>query len=78
MPDQPLPPGTRVRHVGQQWARAATATIRSVDGPYPDGSYEYEVTAGQDFSRRTGPDNPETRTTRWNSRTVRPAAGSVS
>lgn len=68
----PLPIGTRVRHYGQQWARAATATIRAVEGPYHDGSYEYEVTTGEDFSRHTGPDNPETRTTRWSSLAVRP------
>ncbi|MEV4440437.1 hypothetical protein AB0K09_15715 [Streptomyces sp. NPDC049577] len=36
-------------------------------GPWPDGSYEYRVTAGEDFSRRTGPDNPETRDARWSS-----------
>jgi hypothetical protein len=65
----PLPVGTRVRHYGQQWpaARQGTATVREVKGPYQDGSYEYRVTAGQDFSRRIGPDNPETRETWWSS-----------
>lgn len=63
--DHPLPAGTRVRHVSQQWARAATATVRYVKGPYLDGAYEYLVTAGDDFSRRLSPTNPETRETWW-------------
>ena len=63
----PLPVGTRVRHYGQQWpaARSGTATIVAAEGPWPDGTYEYDVLTTQDFSRRPGPDNPETRQTRW-------------
>lgn len=73
--NHPLPVGSRVRHYGQQWAaaRAGTATIREVKGPWPDGSYEYRVTAGEDFSRRTGPDNPETREAWWSSDATIPA-----
>lgn len=67
-----LPAGTRVKHVNQQWARTATATIRDIKGPYNDGSYEYLVTAGVDFSRPLGPDNPETHETWWSSLAVRP------
>lgn len=75
-PTQPLPVGARVRHYGQQWpaARQGTATIREVRGPWPDGSYEYRVDATQDFSRRPGPDNPETRETWWSSTATIPAA----
>ena len=68
----PLPPGTRVRHVGQQWARRiSTATVLDWTGPYADGSYEYRVRAGADFSRRLGSDNPMTRETQWSSLAVR-------
>jgi hypothetical protein len=72
---QPLPVGTRVRHYGQQWpaARAGTATIREIKGPYNDGSFEYRVTTTEDFSRRPGPNNPETRDTWWNSLATIPA-----
>lgn len=68
----PLPVGTRVRHYGQQWpaARTGTATVREAVGPQCDGSYEYRVTAGVDFSRRTGPGNPEVRETWWSSLAV--------
>ena len=67
--DRPLPVGTRVRHYGQQWpaARTGTATIVDAKGPYYDGSWEYLVLAGVDFSRATGPANPETRETWWSS-----------
>ena len=73
---EPLPVGTRVRHHGQQWtaARNGTATIREVRGPYHDGTYEYRVDTTQDFSRRPGPDNPETRSTWWNSTATIPTA----
>lgn len=75
MSEHPLPVGMRVRHYGQQWsaARTGTATIRDVKGPYNDGSYEYRVLATEDFARRTGPDNPETRDTWWNSAATVPA-----
>lgn len=75
MTEHPLPAGTRVRHYGQQWAaaRTGTATIREAVGPQYDGSYEYRVTAGEDLSRRTGPDDPETRETWWSSLAVVPA-----
>jgi hypothetical protein len=75
--EHPYPAGTRVRHYGQQWpaARVGTATVREAVGPLHDGSYEYRVTAGEDFSRRTGPDNPETRETWWSSlATIRAAS----
>ncbi|MGW2837342.1 hypothetical protein ACWCWD_06475 [Streptomyces sp. NPDC001493] len=69
MTEQPLPVGTRVHHYGQQWlaARHGTATIREIQGPWPDGTYEYRVDATQDFSRRPSPDNPETRPAWWSS-----------
>lgn len=72
---EPLEPGTRVRHYGQQWsaARQGTATVREVRGPWPDGSYEYRVDATEDFSRQPGPDNPETRSTWWSSWATVPA-----
>jgi hypothetical protein len=71
----PLAPGTRVRHYGQQWpaARSGTATIREVQGPLHDGTYEYRVDATEDFSRRPGPDNPETRSAWWSSTATIPA-----
>ncbi len=65
MTDHPLPVGTPVRHIGQCWARAATATITGIKGPYNDGAYEYEVLAGEDFSRRLSDTNPQTRTVWW-------------
>ncbi len=71
----PLPVGTRVHSLGQQWAaaRKGTATITAIKGPWPDGSYEYEVLTGVDFSRAPGPNNPQTRTTRWASYNTIPA-----
>lgn len=69
----PLPVGSRVRHYSQQWARAATATIREIKGPYSDGSYEYRVTCGVDSSRRLGLDDPETREAWWSSLATHPA-----
>lgn len=76
----PLPVGTRVRHYGQQWtaARTGTATVRAVKGPYSDGTYEYRILATEDFSRRPGPDNPETRDTWWSSEATIPAMGGAS
>jgi hypothetical protein len=75
MSTHPLPVGARVRHYGQQWpaARQGTATVREVVGPLHDSSYEYRVTATEDFSRRPGPDNPETRNTWWSSTATIPA-----
>ncbi|UNZ20584.1 hypothetical protein [Streptomyces sp. 891-h] len=72
----PLPVGTRVRHIGQQWHAACkgTATIREIEGPYSDGAYEYRVLATEDFSRRPSLDNPETRETWWASYSTIPAA----
>jgi hypothetical protein len=76
MADHPLPVGTRVRHYGQQWpaARRGTATITVVKGPLRDGTHEYLVLATTDFSRRPGPDNPETRTAWWSSEATIPAS----
>lgn len=71
MAGHPLLVGTRVRHSSQQWARAATATVREVKGPYNDSPWEYRVTCGEDFSRRLSPDNPETRETWWPSLATR-------
>lgn len=67
MPKPPLPVGTRVWHINQQWARSATAEITAVMGPYNDGSYEYMVLAGENFARQLGPDNPMTRVAQWSS-----------
>lgn len=77
MAEHPLPVGTRVRHYGQQWpaARSGTATIREVKGPWPDGSFEYRVDTTVDFSRRPGPDNPETRKAWWSSSATIRAGG---
>ncbi|RKN61889.1 hypothetical protein D7231_31965 [Streptomyces klenkii] len=77
MPDRPhpLPVGTRVRHYGQQWpaARRGTATITAVK-PLPHlGVWEYRVRTTEDFARRPGPDNPETRTVWWSSEATIPA-----
>lgn len=74
----PLLPGTRVHHISQQWARGlpgGTATVIDSRGPWPDGSYEYQVLATEDFSRQPGPGNPETRDTWWASHATAPAAG---
>lgn len=78
-PTHPLPVGTRVYHHNQQWsaARAGTATVREVRGPYRDGSWEYRVDATADFSRQPGPANPENRSTWWNSLATIPAAQSI-
>lgn len=70
-----LAPGTRVRHVSQQWATEViapegTAVVVAVGLEHHDGTCEYEVLAGADFSRRVGPDNPMTRKTEWNSAAV--------
>jgi hypothetical protein len=67
--------GTRVRHHGQQFARArreGTGNILEVKGPWPDGSYEYLVRTSESFAHGTGPDNPETRETWWASHTTIP------
>lgn len=69
----PLQSGTPVRHVSQEWARAATAEVIDVDGPDADGFYEYRVLAGQDFSRRLGFDNVMDRVEHWSSRATIPA-----
>lgn len=77
--EHPYPDGTRVYHAGQQWHRShmgGTASVVSSEGPYHDGTYEYEVMAGVEFSRRTGPDNPEVRATRWSSLATRKAESS--
>lgn len=73
----PLPVGTRVWHYGQQWPTAGrgTATITAVKGPWPDGTWEYRVRAGEDFSRATGPHNRETRETWWSSAATIPTTG---
>lgn len=74
MPDHPWPIGTRVYHVGQEWHRThmgGTATVEDFYGPLRDGSYEYKVRTGEDFSRRTSKENPETRECQWSSFAVR-------
>lgn len=76
----PLPAGTRIAHINQQWAISrtspgGTAEILEARGPYNDGSWEYRVLACRDFSRRPGRDNPMDRETWWNSLAVR-AVGS--
>lgn len=72
----PLPAGTRVAHVNQQWATSrtapdGTAEILEARGPYNDGTWEYRVRACRDFSRRPGPGNPCDRETWWSSNAVR-------
>ncbi|MGW6021300.1 hypothetical protein [Streptomyces sp. NPDC055099] len=71
-----MPVGTRVSHINQQWARSlpdGTATVIDCKGPWPDGSWEYQVLVARDFSRRPGPDNPESRTTWWPSWAATPS-----
>lgn len=67
----PLRPGTRVFHRAQEWAFGSvdgTAVVLAVEaGPFRDGSYEYRVRAGREFSRPPGPGNPEDRETVWSS-----------
>jgi hypothetical protein len=70
-----LPVGTRVRHAGQEWATSVlapkgTAVVVGVGHTHADGTFEYKVMAGRDFSRRIGPDNPMDRLTEWNSARV--------
>ncbi|MEU3742927.1 hypothetical protein AB0E78_38465 [Streptomyces sp. NPDC032198] len=76
MTTHPLPIGTRVWHINQEWARSlpdGTATVIDREGPWPDGAWEYEVRAARDFSRSPGPDNPESRTTWWPSWAATPS-----
>jgi hypothetical protein len=68
----PLPVGTRVRHIAQEWARTSTATITAVDGPFLGENYDYTVLATRFFADAPGPDNPETRITQWSSRATVP------
>lgn len=72
----PLPVGTRVRHIGQQWShaiRVGTGNIIGSKGPYHDGAYEYLVRTTKDFSRRSSDDNPETSERWWASYATVPA-----
>ncbi len=74
MSEHPYLQGDRVYHAGQGWHRphmGGTATVVAWEGPMNDGSYEYEVIAGAEFSRRTGPENPEVRPVRWSSLVTR-------
>lgn len=74
--EHPLRIGTRVSHYGQQWHRehmGGTATVIGLEGPYPDGSYEYTVHGVRDFSRQSGPDNPEDTIRTWSSLATRQA-----
>lgn len=78
MTNQPLPAGTHVTHINQQWANTrttpdGTAEVLEARGPLNDDSYEYLVLACRDFSRRPGPDNPMDRKTWWNSNATRTA-----
>jgi hypothetical protein len=66
----PFAPGTRVRHVNQEWAREATAVVVKAHGPFGDGSYEYEVFAGELFAEPVSESNPMTRPTQWSSLAV--------
>jgi hypothetical protein len=78
--NHPFPPGTRVRHGAQIWAclsAEGTAEVIRAEGPDHRGDYEYLVRTGQDFSRPTGPDNPETRETWWASYRTLPAGRSA-
>lgn len=66
--DAKLEVGDRVFHVGQEWARSligGTAKITGVEETR--WGFEYTVLAGEDFSRHTGPDNPEVRVAQWSS-----------
>lgn len=70
-----LPTGTKVRHSNQEWARGEgifTAEITEVKGPCGDGTFEYEVLAGRDFSRSISDDNPMDRLAWWSSRCTIP------
>lgn len=66
----PFEPGDLVCHINQEWARAeriVTARVTEVKD-CGDGTFEYQVDATQEFSRRPSKDNPMTRPTWWNSR----------
>ncbi|MFJ4902951.1 hypothetical protein [Streptomyces sp. NPDC088727] len=68
--------GTRVRHSGQEWATPVvaprgTAVVVAVGREHQDGTREYEILTGEDFSRRPGPNNPLARRTEWNSSRTR-------
>jgi hypothetical protein len=68
MTDHPLPPGTRVFHDGQIWARSlpgGTGEVIRTEGPDHRGDYEYLVRTGHDLSRQPGPGNPETDERWW-------------
>lgn len=68
--------GARVYHVAQIWARTlpgGTGYVLRSEGPDHRGNYEYLVLTGEDFSRRTGPDNPEHHAVWWPSDHIRRA-----
>lgn len=72
----PLDIGTRVYHLGQQWAYSlpgGTGEIVARKGPDHRGDFEYKVRTGKDISRQPGPDNPETDERWWASYTTIPA-----
>ncbi|THA72499.1 hypothetical protein E6R60_26580 [Streptomyces sp. A0642] len=74
--DEPYAVGTRICHAAQQWATPTvapkgTAVVVGVGREYNDGTREYTVMIGEDFSRRLGPDNPMTHRTEWNSDRIR-------
>lgn len=72
--EQPLAVGTRVRHVSQQWATGDiwTAEITRVSNRWWDGTFEYDVLAGELFACRLSETNPMTRVTTWSSRCTIP------
>lgn len=72
-PQHPYPVGSRIRHVNQEWATGDmwTAETTGSIGPYPDGSWEYTVLAGEWFARRLDAEyNPMTRPAQWSSLAV--------
>jgi hypothetical protein len=74
--EHPLSLGARVYHMSQQWHRpdmGGTAQVVEVYGPLRDGSYEYTVLTGIEFSRQVGPHNPMIRETKWSSDVTRKA-----
>lgn len=74
MPEHPMPNGTRVRHISQEYPRAfskGTGNIVAAKGPYSDGAYEYLVRT-HDITLAPESDSPETVETWWASYATAP------
>lgn len=75
--EHPVPAGTSVYHVNQEWARdlpGGTAVVVEAHGPGPDGTWVYEVLACMEFALRPSDTNPQLRPARWPGAALRLAA----